>query len=83
MLAAELIAVLRCPESGGELVYFPDADGLPGFGPGFLLCPQSRLKYPIDELDFPVLLIEEAVRVDESELAALTAEPASRTPSGS
>lgn len=72
MLAAELIAILRCPESGGELVYFPDGEGLPGFGPGFLLCPESRLKYPIDELDFPVLLVEEAVRIDADEVAALT-----------
>jgi uncharacterized protein YbaR (Trm112 family) len=82
VLAAELVAMLRCPETGAPLHYFPDADGLPGFGPGFLFCAESRLKYPIDELDYPVLLREEAVRATDDEVAALTAQ-LSRTPSGS
>jgi uncharacterized protein YbaR (Trm112 family) len=79
VLADELIAMLRCPESGAKLLYFPDRKGLPGFGRGFLLCPESRLKYPIDELDYPVLLRDEAVEVSDEELARLL----SKTPSGS
>lgn len=82
VLADELVALLRCPESGAKLHYFPDAEGLPGFGPGFLFCVESRLKYPIDELDYPVLLREEAVRAGDDEVERLTAE-LSRRPSGS
>ena len=75
VLADELVAMLRCPESGAELIYVPDGDGLPGFGPGFLYCRESRLKYPIDELDFPVLLREEAVAVSDEEAERLARVP--------
>ena len=83
MLTPELVAVLRCPESGGELYYFPEGEGLPGFGAGFLFCPESRLKYPVDELDFPVLLVDEAVRAGDDEVEALRSEILSRRASGS
>lgn len=77
-LDRELLSLLRCPRSGGTLLYFETEDGLPGFGPGFLFCPESRLKYPIDELDIPVMLIEEAVAVDEAEAEALVARALAR-----
>jgi uncharacterized protein YbaR (Trm112 family) len=38
----------------------------------FLFCPESRLKYRIED-DIPVMLIEEAERVSEAEAAALLA----------
>lgn len=70
-LAPELIAVLACPESKDALLYF--AKGESGDAPeGFLFCPTSRLRYRIDG-DIPVLLIEEAERLDERAAAALVA----------
>lgn len=68
-LAQELLDILRCPESKAELIYFPD--GAPGYGDAFLFCPTSRLLYAIDEHGIPVMLIEEARRLSESESQAL------------
>jgi hypothetical protein len=67
-LSAELIAILVCPESKQPLVHVP-----PGAdGPGeFLFCPSSRLKYRVDE-GIPVMLVEEAERLDEAGAARLT-----------
>ena len=63
-LSAEFLDILRCPESKGELVYFPQ--GETGDGAGFLFCPASRLRYPIDEHGVPVMLVDEADRLDEA-----------------
>jgi hypothetical protein len=67
-LSPDLLAILVCPESKEPLVHVP-----PGVeGPGeFLFCPASRLKYRIDD-GIPVMLVEEAERLDESAAAALT-----------
>jgi len=59
-----LLEILVCPESKQPLLYFESE--------GFLFCPQSRLKYRIED-DIPVMLIEEAERVDEAEAARLVA----------
>ncbi len=56
--------LLVCPESKEALVYFEEES--------FLFCPGSRLKYRIED-DIPVLLVEEAERLDEEAAAALVA----------
>ena len=61
--------ILVCPESKKPLVFY-EAEG-------FLLCPPSRLRYRIDD-GIPVLLIEEAERLDEAECARLLADAAGR-----
>ena len=55
-LSQELLEILVCPESKEDLVYFEQE--------GFLFCPASRLKYRIED-DIPVMLIDEAERLDE------------------
>lgn len=67
-LSAELLEMLRCSESKQQLIYFPDGDGTGG---AFFFCPASRLRYPIDEHGIPVMLIDEAVRVDDRESARI------------
>ena len=58
----ELLEVLACVESKKPLVYVP-ADG---DQPEALLCRESRLCYSFDpEGGFPVLLIDEAVRIED------------------
>lgn len=71
-LSSDHLAVLVCPESKDALLYF--AGGERGDAPAeaFLFCPSSRLRYRIDG-DIPVLLIEEAERLDERAAAALVA----------
>jgi uncharacterized protein YbaR (Trm112 family) len=59
-----LLEILVCPESKKPLLYF-EAEG-------FLFCPESRLKYRIED-DIPVMLIEEAERVSEAEASNLVA----------
>jgi uncharacterized protein len=61
-IADELLEMLRCPESRAKLVYFAEQQA---GGPEFLFCPESRLKYRIDE-GIPVMLIEEAERLDQT-----------------
>lgn len=63
-LDAVLLEILVCPESKKPLVYFETEN--------FLFCPESRLKYRIED-DIPVMLIEEAERVSEAEANALMA----------
>ena len=69
-----LLEILRCPESRGELIYFSEAQAGEGEGEGdeFLFCPRSKLRYRIDE-GIPVMLIEEAERLDDAASAALEA----------
>jgi uncharacterized protein YbaR (Trm112 family) len=57
-LARELLEVLVCPKSKAPLVYFESES--------FLYCPKSRLKYRIDN-GVPVLLVDEAVPVEQAE----------------
>lgn len=69
-LSPDLLAVLACPESKQPLVYF--AGGEQGDQPeaAFLLCPSSRLRYRI-EGDVPVLLVEEAERLEARDVERL------------
>jgi uncharacterized protein YbaR (Trm112 family) len=57
--------LLRCTECRGRLIYFPEER--------FLFCPASRLRYSITEEGIPVMLIEDAERVDETEAEQLVA----------
>ena len=52
-LAADLLALLRCPKCKGQL-RLVDADG------PMLDCPTCRLRYPIRD-GIPVMLIDEAL----------------------
>lgn len=54
--------MLVCPESRRPLILFEEE--------GFLFCPASRLLYRIED-DIPVLLVDEAERVDEERAAEL------------
>jgi uncharacterized protein YbaR (Trm112 family) len=67
-LSAELLAILVCPESKQPLVHVPP--GTAGEGE-YLFCPASRLKYRVDE-GIPVMLVEEAERLDEAAAARLS-----------
>lgn len=64
VLPAWIRKILVCPESKQPLLFFEEE--------GFLFCPASRLKYPIQD-DVPGLVIEAAQRLDEEETAALVA----------
>ena len=66
-----LLEILRCPESRGELIYFSKADAKEG--EEFLFCPRSKLRYRIDE-GIPVMLVEDAERLDDDASAALKAQ---------
>ena len=68
-VSADLLAILRCPESRQPLEYV--APGLDGPGEA-LFCAQSRLKYRIDD-GIPVMLVEEAERLDPARAERLAA----------
>ena len=68
-LSPELVALLACPESREPLVHVPAGV----LGPDeFLYCAASRLRYRIDQ-GIPVILVEEAERLDDETAAALAA----------
>jgi uncharacterized protein len=56
-LDPRLLAVLACPEDKGPLYYLGDADGL--------YNPRLRRRYVVRE-GIPVMLIDEAVAVDDA-----------------
>lgn len=68
-LDPELLDILACPESKAPLIYF-EAEG-------FLFCPKSRLKYPIQD-GIPVMLIDEAERLDDAASGKLLADAKAR-----
>ena len=68
-LDQKLLDILVCPESKDPLVYFEEE--------GFLFCPTSKLKYEVRD-DIPVMLIDEAERVDETTTEALIQDARSR-----
>lgn len=70
MLADALLEILVCPKSKQPLIYFPRGERDRDEADGFLLCPASRLRYPIQG-GVPVMLIDEATPVDAEALAAL------------
>jgi uncharacterized protein YbaR (Trm112 family) len=69
-LSEDLLAVLACPESKEPLLYF--AGGEDGKQPdaAFLLAPGARLRYRI-EGDVPVMLVEEAERLEAKDVERL------------
>ena len=68
-LDKELLEILACPESKAPLIYFEQEE--------FLFCPVSRLKYSIKD-EIPVMLVEEAERLDEEAAAKLIADAKQR-----
>lgn len=58
-LDEKLLEILVCPESKDPLIYFEEEE--------FLLCPTSRLKYPIED-DIPVMLVDEAERLPSEDV---------------
>ncbi len=64
-LDARLLEILACPEDKGPLLYFESDD--------FLYNPRLQRKYAIRE-GIPVMLIDEAVHVDDEEHATLMAQ---------
>jgi uncharacterized protein YbaR (Trm112 family) len=62
------LALLVCPESKQPLLHVPA--GTAGAAGETLFCPASRLRYRIDD-GIPILLVEEAERLDEKEAARL------------
>ena len=61
-LDPRLLSVLACPQDKGPLYYLGDADGL--------YNPRLHRRYEIRD-GIPVMLIEEAVAVDDSEHTAI------------
>jgi uncharacterized protein YbaR (Trm112 family) len=59
-----LLSILACPEDKGPLYYFADESRL--------YNPRLRRSYAIDD-GIPVLLIDQAVTVDDTEHARLQA----------
>lgn len=68
-LDEKLLDILVCPESKQPLIYFEDED--------FLFCPASRLKYPVED-DIPVMLVDEAERLDRDQAEELVDEAQKR-----
>jgi uncharacterized protein YbaR (Trm112 family) len=59
-----LLEVLACPEDKGPLIYFADEDRL--------YNPRLRRSYAVRD-DIPVMIIDEATTVDDTEHARLVA----------
>jgi uncharacterized protein YbaR (Trm112 family) len=72
VLAEALVEVLVCPKSKQPLIYFPRGEADRDEADGFLLCPVSRLRYPIHD-GVPVMLADEATVVDTAAVEALVA----------
>jgi uncharacterized protein YbaR (Trm112 family) len=70
VLPNELVSVLVCPKSKQPLIYFPRGEADRDEAEGFLLCPGSRLRYPIQD-GVPVLLVEEATALAAATVEAL------------
>jgi uncharacterized protein len=61
-LDAKLLEILACPEDKGPLFYFADEDTL--------YNPRLKRKYRVQD-DIPIMLIDEAETVDDTEAARL------------
>jgi len=72
MLPDELVTIMVCPRSKQPVVYFPRGEADRDEADGFLFCPASRLRYPIQD-GVPVMLVEEATEVSASAAAQLVA----------
>ncbi len=71
-LSADLLDILACPESKQPLVYFPRGETGDDETSAFLFCEASQLKYRLED-GIPVLLVEEAERLDEAATQRLVA----------
>lgn len=63
-LDAQLLGILACPEDKGSLYYFPTDE--------FLYNPRLGRKYEIRD-GIPIMLIDEALTVDDAERHRLQA----------
>jgi uncharacterized protein len=72
MLPDELVTIMVCPRSKQPVVYFPRGEADRDEAEGFLFCPASRLRYPIQD-GVPVMLVEEATELTATAAAALVA----------
>ena len=69
MLSDELVEIMVCPRSKQPLIYFPRGEADRDEAEGFLLCPASRLRYPVQD-GVAVMLEEEAIEVSATALEA-------------
>ena len=72
MLPDALLELLVCPKSTQPLVYFPRGEADRDETDAFLLCPASRLRYPIHD-GVPMMLIDEATEITAAAVEALLA----------
>lgn len=72
-LAQDLLEILVCPESKQPLVYFPKGESGEDESAAFLFCESSRMKYRLED-GIPVLLVEEAERLDDETTRRLVAQ---------
>jgi uncharacterized protein len=70
VLADALLDVLVCPKSKQPLIYFPRGEEDRDEAEAFLLCPASRLRYPIRD-GVPVMLVDEATPIEAAKVDAL------------
>lgn len=56
MIKQELLDILACPKCKGKVE--PDPAGR------YLVCSRCRLKYPVNEQDIPIMLIDRAEELD-------------------
>jgi uncharacterized protein YbaR (Trm112 family) len=63
-LDPKLLEILACPEDKGPLLYFDDESSL--------YNPRLKRRYAVRD-DIPIMLIDEAETVDDSEAARLVA----------
>ena len=63
-LDPQLLEILACPEDKGPLIYFADE--------GSLYNPRLKRRYEVRD-DIPIMLIDEAVTVDDAEHDRLVA----------
>ncbi|MCF6291565.1 MAG: Trm112 family protein [Desulfobacterales bacterium] len=57
MISEELLASLACPKCKGRVTLTDKKDGL--------VCGTCKLLYPVKD-DIPIMLIDEAVRLDDA-----------------
>jgi uncharacterized protein YbaR (Trm112 family) len=72
VLPPDLLAILVCPKSKQPLIYFPRGEDNAAEQAAFLLCPASRLRYPVHD-GVPVLLVDEATELTSAQVDALVA----------
>jgi len=70
VLPDAIVDLLVCPRSKQPLVYFPRGEDDRDEAEAFLLCPASRLRYPVED-GVAVLLVEEAIDVTPTAVEAL------------